>query len=303
MNKLQILGKQEFMGKEIPVIEGGFGEGKRCLTDKTIAEIHNQPTREIRRRINDNIKRFKEYIDFIDLKGVGESHTLASLGYAKQSITQAEHIYLLSERGYAKLIKIMDTDLAWEIHDKLIDEYFTMRKVINSLEQQKANLLLDIYNGGQNGVLASKQLVELEVEEAKKPLIKENKKLTTEIEHKEGVIVGLVKDIDLATKRQRIKQIINHNANGRFPERYNLLYKEFQDKYHIDLQRRMDNLIVKSTFINPNDESIKITKKLKGNKMEYIDKVLCMIPELYEIACKIFENDIEELKKEWETII
>ena len=31
----------------------------------------------------------------------------------------------------------MDTDLAWEIHDKLIDEYFTMREVINSNEQLK----------------------------------------------------------------------------------------------------------------------------------------------------------------------
>lgn len=164
---IEVKGKQEFMGKEIPVVEGGFGEGKRCLTDKTIAEIHNQPAREIRRRVNDNIKRFKEDVDFIDLKGVGESHTLASLGYTKQSITQAEHIYLLSERGYAKLIKIMDTDLAWDIHDKLIDEYFAMRKVINSSEQLKSNLLLEIYNGGQNGVLASKQLVELE----KKPLI------------------------------------------------------------------------------------------------------------------------------------
>ena len=40
--------------------------------------------------------------------------------------------YLLSERGYAKLIKIMDSDKAWEVHDKLIDEYFTMKKVINS---------------------------------------------------------------------------------------------------------------------------------------------------------------------------
>ena len=51
--------------------------------------------------------------------------------------SKAEHIYSLSERGYAKLIKIMDTDLAWEIHDKLIDEYFTMREVINSNEQLK----------------------------------------------------------------------------------------------------------------------------------------------------------------------
>lgn len=163
---IEVKGTQEFIGKEIPVVEGGFGEGKRCLTDKTISEIHKQPAPEIRKTINRNINRFKKNIDYIDLKRGDMVTTLISLGYAKQSITQAEHIYLLSERGYAKLIKIMDTDLAWDIHDKLIDEYFTMRKVLNSSEQLKSNLLLEIYNGGQNGVLASKQLVELE----KKPL-------------------------------------------------------------------------------------------------------------------------------------
>lgn len=39
-------------------------------------------------------------------------------------ISKSVHIFLLSERGYAKLIKIMDTDLAWVIHGRLIDEYF-----------------------------------------------------------------------------------------------------------------------------------------------------------------------------------
>ena len=46
-----------------------------------------------------------------------------------------------------------------------------MREVINSDEQLKANLLLQIYNGGQEGILASKQLTELEVKEATKPLL------------------------------------------------------------------------------------------------------------------------------------
>ena len=99
-NEIVVTGKQIFMNKEIPVILGGFGDGKKCISDKTIADIHSQSEREIRRRISDNIKRFKENIDFIDLKQrVGESHTLdflQSLGYAKQSITQADHIYLLS---------------------------------------------------------------------------------------------------------------------------------------------------------------------------------------------------------------
>ena len=176
MNELKIKGTQSFMGKEIPVIEGGFGEAKRCLTDKTIGEIHNVKIKHVRESINNNIKRFKENIDFIDLKEVDDiDHNLdllQFLGYSKMQISKSGHIYLLSERGYAKLIKIMDTDLAWEIHDKLIDEYFTMRKIINSDEQLKAKLLLDIYNGGQEGVVASKQLAELE----KKPLLEKIEK-------------------------------------------------------------------------------------------------------------------------------
>lgn len=152
MNELKVTGNQNFMGKEIPVVAGGFGKNAKCVSDRTIAEIHGQPVFEIRRRIGDNIKRFNETVDFIDLKqrmgqshtldkGVGEAGTLElllNLGYAKQSITQAEHIYLLSERGYAKLIKIMDTDLAWEIHDKLIDEYFQMKSQFGLPQSGKA---------------------------------------------------------------------------------------------------------------------------------------------------------------------
>lgn len=128
MNNLSIKGKQRFMNLEIPVIEGGFGEGKKCMIDKTISEIHNQPNFKIRERIKNNIKRFKENIDYVNIKRILETDTLTELGYSKQSITQADSIYLLSERGYSKLIKIMDTDLAWEIHDKIMDEYFNMRE-------------------------------------------------------------------------------------------------------------------------------------------------------------------------------
>lgn len=127
MSDLMIKGTRKFSGIEIPVVLGGFGEGKKCFSDKMIAEIHNMRVPHIRKRITDNIKHFNEDIDFIDLKQCirqeNTSEFLLDLGYAKQSITQAEHIYILSERGYGKLIKIMNTDLAWEIHDKLMDEY------------------------------------------------------------------------------------------------------------------------------------------------------------------------------------
>ena len=138
MEELKITGNQKFMDKMIPVVLGGFGKGQKCISDKTIGKIHGQPEREIRRRITDNIKRFSENIDYIDLKQtVADSHSstqiknaidlLSNLGYSNQQLTRSNHIYILSERGYAKLIKIMDSDLAWEIHDKLMDEYFELR--------------------------------------------------------------------------------------------------------------------------------------------------------------------------------
>ena len=198
MMELQVKGTQSFMDKEIPVVEGGFGEGKRSLTDKAISKVHTQPTREIRKSINRNIKRFKEGVDFIDLKDGNEitNNLLVSLGYTKMEISKATNIYLLSERGYAKLIKIMDTDLAWEIHDKLIDEYFTMREVINSNEQLKAKLLLDIYNGGQEGIVASRELVELE----KKPLLETIETQKPKVSYHDKVLNGdkLVTTTDIA---------------------------------------------------------------------------------------------------------
>ena len=147
MKQLIVNGTQNFMGKSIPVVSGGFGEGKKCMSDKTIAEIHGMREADVRRRITDNITRFKETIDFIDLKNCASDaqQLLISLGYSQMQISKAEHIYILSERGYSKLIKIMDTDLAWEIHDKLMDEYFEMRdtvipKLANELEYQKVQV-------------------------------------------------------------------------------------------------------------------------------------------------------------------
>lgn len=145
MNELMMNGTQSFMEKEIPVVSGGFGVGKRCMSDKTIAEIHDITTRDVRKSISRNEIRFKENVDFIDLKRwESGDHLLQHLGYSNQQILQAEHIYLLSERGYAKLIKIMDTDLAWEIHDKLIDEYFELKE--DSINRQQLSPQMQLMN-------------------------------------------------------------------------------------------------------------------------------------------------------------
>ena len=54
---------------------------------------------------------------------------------------------------------------------KYVKRFREMERVVSSEENIKASLLLEIYNGGQSGIIASKQLTELEVKEATTHLI------------------------------------------------------------------------------------------------------------------------------------
>lgn len=173
MNNIIIKGTQDFMGKEIPVVEGGFGEGQKVILAKTIAKIHEVELKEINRLVNNNIDEFEERIDILDLKNNGDYQApLQELGFSNRDISISKNIYLLSEQGYMALVMLMRTEKAKEIRKQLRREYFAMREVINSDEQLKAKLLLDIYNGGQEGIVASKELAKLE----KKPLLEKIEK-------------------------------------------------------------------------------------------------------------------------------
>lgn len=173
MNELKVNGTQDFMGKEIPVVEGGFGEGQKVILAKTISEIHETRLLDVNAKINEHIDEFETGIDLLDLKNSNENLVSLLNGiYTKQQIANSKNIYLLSEQGYMLLVGFMRTQKAKEIRKQLRREYFAMREVINSDEQLKAKLLLDIYNGGQEGIVASKELAKLE----KKPLLEKIEK-------------------------------------------------------------------------------------------------------------------------------
>ena len=100
MSKLLLNGQTEIVGKVVKVIEGGFGEGQKVLFDTQIAEIHGMTNAEVRKSINRLIDRgrLKEGVDFIDIFQRGEEFTTFDLTeiYAKQGITQAKNIFVLS---------------------------------------------------------------------------------------------------------------------------------------------------------------------------------------------------------------
>ena len=270
MNNLTVKGTQEFLGKEIPVIEGGFGEGKRCLTDKTVAEIHDIPTRETRKSINRNIKRFKEGVDYINIKDGNEitNNLLVSLGYNKMEIGKATNIYLLSERGYAKLIKIMDTDLAWEIHDKLIDEYFTMREIIKSDSYMIQDPVKRALAWVEEEKIRQKQQLQLEKQ---KPLVDAYKQFLDTGDNMDfatlGKHLGIGRNKLMAKLREwKVLQgeIIFYQSQEWKSDKYNIPYQKFIDRgFFVVKQKRIKTGQYKAvTLVTPLGATA-IAKKLK----------------------------------------
>ncbi|MEC2738143.1 ORF6C domain-containing protein, partial [Bacillus cereus] len=127
-NELHILGKQNIAGNEFTGIEGGFDEGKKAMLVKEIAKIHYKELKHVNELINKNRARFKDGIDILDLKNGRSERLLEQLGFTNRDITISKAIYLLSERGYAKLLKILEDDTAWELYDQFVDGYFNMRE-------------------------------------------------------------------------------------------------------------------------------------------------------------------------------
>lgn len=101
--------------------------------------------------------------------------------------------------------------------------------------------------------------------------------------YQEEVIQGLTKDIPLQDKRSILNKVVKQGGN--YKERYSLLYNTYKEKYHIDLKVRFKNYNAKN---KPKIKSV----------MEYADKKLGAINDLYGLACKLFESDIDKLVQE-----
>lgn len=139
------------------------------ITTKTLAQVYECKELQIQQNFNNNADKFEEDKHYYKLEGADLKEFKNQLddfevvtGYGKRTSC----IYLWTKRGASRHCKMLGTDKAWEMFDSLEENYFNPKIPQLTDEQLKAQLLLEIYNGGQSGVLASKQLTELE----KKPL-------------------------------------------------------------------------------------------------------------------------------------
>lgn len=131
---LSINGTINFNGIEVKNIEGGFREGEKIVLSSDVARIHNVELFHLNELIKRNKKRFtiNDLIDLMDKNFKIADSDLENLITSNRQ----KHLYLLSERGYIKLVSCMSNsnEKKWEVMDKFIDEYFKLRQVIKDVK-------------------------------------------------------------------------------------------------------------------------------------------------------------------------
>ena len=249
-------------GMKFHDIEGGFGECKKAMLVKEIAEIHGRELKAINQNINNNISRFKFGIDLLDLKNGHFELPLQELGLTNRDISISKNIYLLSERGYSKLLKILEDDFAWEQYEKLVDGYFNMRG--QALNTSELSPELQMFNQMFKAMANN----ELETKEAKRIALTADSKAEEakeEIQAMRDVVA-----INSSNWRKETSTLISKIALklGGY-ENINLLREE---SYKILEERGRTRLSVKLTNKRRRmaDEGVCKSKRDKLNKLDVI---------------------------------
>lgn len=113
--------------------------GVDVIASDLIAREHQIRKSEINKLYNRNVDRFTSGKDVfvINKKSLRSSDDLRELFTNNKQLAA----YLFTERGYLKLVKIMNNDRAWEIYDHMLDVYFRAKK----LSEMSAQDMLDVW--------------------------------------------------------------------------------------------------------------------------------------------------------------
>lgn len=238
MGNLVLNGEVQVVGVTVPNINGGFGEGKKSMLAKHIAEIHGKENRVVNQAINMNRKRFKDNVDIIDIKEHSFAINLIDSGiFTKNAFNAMKNVYLLSERGYAKLIKIFDDDKSWELYDQLLDEYFELRDgnvvPLNNKPMALEDVLIQQLQQMKDVRLAQ------EAHEAKL------KELESKANQQENKVIEMTKYISDVPDFKTIERAINTYARRSNKTQQQVrvdVYKRIEDIHGIDLKTKLNNL-------------------------------------------------------------
>jgi prophage antirepressor-like protein len=200
---------------------------------------------------------------------------------------QRKETILINESGLYSLILSSKLPSAKKFKRWVTSEVLpTIRKTGGYVDENRSDLFLDTYLPFADDTTRTLFKSTLDVINSQNEMIRQkNQEIsekTEQIDYQTNVIHGLTKDIPTADMRHILNRILRNN-HGKFERRWMVLYREFDNIYKFDTRARYENYMISG-------------KKPKvKNRLDYIDKVLNMLPQLFDVATKLFESDVNEL--------
>lgn len=111
----------------------------RVLTTQQIAEAYGTDTRVISNNFNRNKDRYVEGKHYICLEG--DELKDFKTNHQFDDSSRINKLYLWTEKGAFLHAKSLNTDTAWEVYDRLVDNYFEKPKAVPMTTDQKIQLL------------------------------------------------------------------------------------------------------------------------------------------------------------------
>lgn len=246
-------------------------EGQLVVSSRVIAE-------QLRKRHSDVLESLEKILENGDFRSLIIPSTYTVEGQKRQYKE-----YLLTKDGFT--LYMFNIQGYNDFKMAYINKFNEMEKALEQPVTYEDRLKLGLFSNDPEVVARShKALLELEL----KPLKEELEQKTKEIEYKEDVIIGLTDKIDLMDMRQVLNAVVRYKG-ANYQERWRTLYFEFEKKYHVDVKRRMENY------------NKKHSRKIKS-KLDYIETEMNKLPQLYEIACKLFEGDINQIVENYKKV-
>ena len=250
---------KEYLGSriEFKVLNGGVYANATSMTDSVRLDNWKRSA---------NTKRYLEALNGRSVKST--EWVLSNNGGTSQGTWVHEKIIL-------NLARYISVDFELWCDEQIAT--LLREGTVNLTKKSEEDMLLELFpDTDSNLVLLTANTIR-----ENKRLVLENKNLVTEVIRKEDIIIGYVDKTTLAEKRQILNRVVKHKTSD-YKARYGELYKQFEMKYHINLNHR---------FNKYNEEN---TPKCKS-KMAYICEIMKNTNELYEIAVKLYESDVKEL--------
>lgn len=133
---------------ELSVIEYN---NERVLTTQQLADSYGTDTKTISNNFNNNKSRYVEGKHYICLQGEILREFLHSSNLGLQNESKIRTLYLWTEKGTFLHAKSLNTDVAWEVYDRLMETYFTIKEKKIAMSElspqlQLMNMLVESMN-------------------------------------------------------------------------------------------------------------------------------------------------------------